>query len=209
VTIGSKSNVHFQSLLPLEVRVPRNNIEPRSPEDTINMKVSEMMSTESNEYPGPDLDSRAEFPELKPSGDKRQIQTRTLTRRKDMQRAARQTKPIDSKINKEEHILSPDLKNENTENLKHHNETKVFHYKQDGNILNFQFVSDKRVKCPTCRKEFKNILRHLQQSGCHISNQVDFSERFKQFTKDHLEEKIRDNTEKGRQNHWPSRGNIM
>ena len=45
LTIGSKSNVHFQSLLPLEVRVPRNNIEPRLPEDTINMKVSAMKST--------------------------------------------------------------------------------------------------------------------------------------------------------------------
>ena len=37
LTIGSKSNVHYQSLLPLEVRVPRNSIPPRSPEDTINM----------------------------------------------------------------------------------------------------------------------------------------------------------------------------
>jgi hypothetical protein len=104
--------------------------------------VSALMSTDSNEYSGPDLDSRAEFPELKSSGDKRQIQTRTLTRRNDMQRAARQTKPIDSKINKEEHIFSPG-------NIKEHNETKVFHYKQDNNILNFQFVSDKRVKCHT------------------------------------------------------------
>ena len=121
-----------------------------------------------------------------------------------MHSAARQTNPIDSKINKDEYILSPDLKPNNMENLKQDNEAKAFQYKQDGNILNFQFVSDKRVKCPTCRNEFKNILRHLQQSGCHISNLVDFSERFKQFTKVHLEKTIKDNNrEKEKQNHVP------
>ena len=82
LTIGSKSNVHFQSLLSIEVRVPRNPIEPRLPQDTINMKVSAMMSKESDKSPRPDLDSKAEFPELKPSGEKRQIQRRTLTKKK-------------------------------------------------------------------------------------------------------------------------------
>ena len=56
LTIGSKSNVHFQSLLSIEVRVPRNPIEPRLPQDTINMKVSAMMSKESAKSPRPDLD---------------------------------------------------------------------------------------------------------------------------------------------------------
>ena len=37
LTIGTKSNVHYQSLLPLEVRVSRNQIKPSSPEDTINL----------------------------------------------------------------------------------------------------------------------------------------------------------------------------
>jgi hypothetical protein len=75
LTIGSKSNVHYQSLLPLEVRVPRNSIPPRSPEDTINMKVSATKSSQQNEFPatssqdqnkhsGHDLDSREEFPDL-------------------------------------------------------------------------------------------------------------------------------------------------
>ena len=71
LTIGSKSNVHYQSLLPLEVRVPRNSIPPRSPEDTINMKVS-ATSSQQNEFPGPDLDSREDFPELKPSRNNHQ-----------------------------------------------------------------------------------------------------------------------------------------
>ncbi len=70
LTIGSKSNIHYQSLLPLEVRVPRNPIEPRLPQDAINMKVSAMMSKEPIEHLRPDLDSRAEFPEFKPPGNK-------------------------------------------------------------------------------------------------------------------------------------------
>ena len=125
LTIGSKSNVHFQSLLPLQVRGPRNPIEARLPQDTIYMKVSAIRSKESNEYARPNLDSRADFPELRPSG---KIQMRTLNRRKDMQRASRHTHPIDNKINKEEQVLSPDAKNKNLVNLEKHNETKVFQY---------------------------------------------------------------------------------
>ena len=53
-------------------------------------------------------------------------------------------------------------------------------------------MSDKRVKCPICRKDFKNILRHLQQSGCKISCIDDISEKFKHFTKVHLAQKNKD-----------------
>ena len=67
------------------------------------MKVSAIRSKESNEYARPNLDSRADFPELRPSG---KTQMRTLNRRKDMQRASRHTHPIDNKINKEEQIVS-------------------------------------------------------------------------------------------------------
>ena len=48
LTIGSKSNVHYQSLLPLEVRVPRKIIKPTLPKDTINMKMSVLMSSEED-----------------------------------------------------------------------------------------------------------------------------------------------------------------
>ena len=72
LTIGSKSNVHYQSLLPLENRVPRNKVKSSSPVDTIDLKVSALNSSEQNEDLRPDLDSRQEFPELKPSRDKRQ-----------------------------------------------------------------------------------------------------------------------------------------
>ena len=56
LTIGSKSNVHYQSLLPLEVRVPRNHIKPSLPVNTINLKVS--TSSDKNEDSGPDLNPK-------------------------------------------------------------------------------------------------------------------------------------------------------
>ena len=67
LTIGSKSNVHYQSLLPLEVRVQRNQINPSSPVNTIHMKAVAVRSSKQNEDPEPDLDSREEFPKLKTS----------------------------------------------------------------------------------------------------------------------------------------------
>ena len=197
LTIGSKSNVHFQSLLPLEVRVPRNKIEPRSPENTINLKMSTKISSEQNEDPGPDLNSKVEFPELKPSRPRRQVQPINIPRSNKLQKSSGQANPIEVNINKGQRKNNSDLGNENTESCKQKNENKIFKYEQDGIILNFQFISDKRVKCPICRNEFKNILRHLQKSGCQITNQVDFSERFKHFAEIHQDEnQVKDNQNK-------------
>ena len=67
LTIGTKSNVHYQSLLPIEVRVSRK-IVPSSPQNTIDLELTAAMS--SAKYGHPDLDSRDEFPDLKPSNDK-------------------------------------------------------------------------------------------------------------------------------------------
>ena len=142
LTIGSKSNVHYQSLLPLEFRVSRNQIEPRSPENTIDLKVSAKKSSEQNEDPGPDLDSRVEFPELKPSRPRRQVQQRIIISSKELQRSARKSNTID--VKKGQHNFNPDMGSENTESCKQYNEIKIFKYNQDGIILNFQFVSDKR-----------------------------------------------------------------
>ena len=53
LTIGSKLNCHYQSLLPLDIRVTENKIQPSSPEDSIKLKLI-------------DLESKKEFPELGP-----------------------------------------------------------------------------------------------------------------------------------------------
>jgi hypothetical protein len=125
LTIGSKSNVHYQSLLPLEVRASRNKIKPSSPEDTINLKVSTKTSSEQNKDSGPNVDSREEFPELKPSRTKRQVQPRTITRSNTIQRSAT---PIDMKTIKEQPNFNPDPGSENNESLKQYNENKIFKY---------------------------------------------------------------------------------
>ena len=191
LTIGSKSNVHFQSLLPLEVRVPRHSIEPRSPEDTINMKVSATTSSQQNEYPGPDLDSREDFPELKPSRSNQTAQPKTLTRRKEIEKSNRQNNATDMTKNKAPYVNNHDQKKTIYESSKQSNENKIFKYEQQSKILHFEFMSDKRVRCPTCTNELKNIIRHLQRSGCGISNTDDFSEKFKQFKKVHLAKQIK------------------
>ena len=71
-------------------------------------------------------------------------------------------------------------KNETPEGPDPEQEKKAFKYMLDGEILDFQFVSEKRVKCPKCKKEYKNILLHLQKSSCKISNLDDLGEKFKE-----------------------------
>jgi hypothetical protein len=197
LTIGSKSNVHYQSLLPLEVRVPRNQIKPSSPVNTINMRVSSTISTEPNIFPKPDLDSKEEFPELKPSRSKRQVQPNTLIRKKEMEKSARQTGMI---RDKEQLFNNHDKQRDNTKSPIQSNPNRVFKYTHQGKILNFEFMSDKRVRCPICSNEFKNMIRHLQQSGCRISNHDDLTEKFKQFSKVLLANQIKND-----QNNWKAK----
>ena len=195
LTIGSKSNVHYQSLLPLEIRVPRNPIKPSLPVNTINLKVS--ASSEKYEDPEPDLDSREEFPELKPSSHKRQVQPRNSARKKEVDKSARETNQTDMMKNKD-HKKNLEQKRGDNVIYQQGNGHNAFKYQQQGTILNFEFVGEKRIKCPTCKNEFKNIIRHLQQSSCGISNLVEFSEQFKQFSEIHFEKRIKDDLRKRR-----------
>ena len=59
---------------------------------------------------------------------------------------------------------------------------KCFTYSVNGREFNFAFKESKIVKCAFCLKEFKNILRHIQQSKCAVLNIHDFSTKFKAFT---------------------------
>ena len=95
-------------------------------------------------------------------------------------------------MNNKDHMENPNQKSNNIEIHIQGNEPKVFNYQQQGNILNFEFVTDKRIKCPICTNEFKNIMRHLQQSSCGISNMDDFAEKLKQFKNVHLAEQIKE-----------------
>ena len=82
-----------------------------------------------------------------------------------------------------------------------HPEKKPFKYLQDGQILDFQFVSEKKVKCPKCKKEYKNILLHLQKSSCRISNLNDLSEKFTEHIKVHLDKERKDDHRKWKANY--------
>ena len=85
---------------------------------------------------------------------------------------------VNSSKNTEKTEVDP---NDITEQPKEEGEITSFTYEENGKTLNFEFVSDKRVKCPKCRNDFKNILRHLQQSSCKINNIEDLSMSFKKF----------------------------
>ena len=73
LTIGSKSQVHYQSLLPLSVRVQKIRNKANLAVDTINLRISSSVNSsersKSNidkEPPddSPNIDSRVEFPDL-------------------------------------------------------------------------------------------------------------------------------------------------
>ena len=83
LTIGSKSGVYYQSLLPLEITVSKNKMSPFSPEDTIELKLAVSAIPRGNENKsGVDLDSKKEFPELMASKAKSQVQSRTSSPKK-------------------------------------------------------------------------------------------------------------------------------
>ena len=236
LTIGSKSSVHYQSLLPLEIRVIKTQIKPGLPENTINLAATKVMdhsdlntnsreglpdltptkgkrkdqpeatssrrtmqnnfrptdfnsgNEQQNDHPELDINSRDEFPDLGPSKRKRKVQSEASSSRKVMQRNARSS---DINPNNYKHPAQEVNLNKNSDKPEEQNQTRIFKYKLDGKILNFLFVSDKRVNCPTCRNDFKNILRHLQQSGCKIPNMDDLSNSFKQFTNDQNKRKAK------------------
>ena len=83
-------------------------------------------------------------------------------------------------------------KKETLEGPEQPSKKEAFKYMQDGKILNFQFVSEKRVKCPQCKKEYKNILLHLQKSTCRISDLDDLREKFKEHTKVHFQQEMKE-----------------
>ena len=93
LTIGSKSNVHYQSLLPLEIRVTRSQLKPSLPENTINLEVETLSRRKEN--PGLNMDSREEFPDLIPSRSRSQANSedKSATEMKTSTRQVNQTNP--------------------------------------------------------------------------------------------------------------------
>ena len=63
LTLGSKSQVHYQSLLPIPIKVQKNQMKARIPEDTI-IKQASSNKISNATY---DLDSKDDFPFLHPT----------------------------------------------------------------------------------------------------------------------------------------------
>ena len=193
LTIGTKSNIHYQSLLPIEERGSRNRIKPSSPEDTIKLKLSAAKTSAQSR--APNLGSKEEFPNLEQARSKPEASTSRKeipkSRKKDQQRASASGKDINS-FN---HIQKKENPEKKPFKYQEYGE-KAFKYMLDSTLLEFQFVSEKRVKCPRCNKEYKNILLHIQKSSCISSNLDDLCEKFKEHIKVNLDQKIKDGQRK-------------
>ena len=197
LTIGTKSNVHYQSLLPIEVRVTSNHIKPSLPEDTIKLEVSAAMTSAQSR--SPNLSSKEEFPDLKTTNSKRHDQPGAS--RQEIPKSKKHGQPSASASGKDIDNFNQIQKKEkeNPELPDQHSEKQSFKYMQNGKILDFQFVSEKRIKCPECKKEYKNILLHIQRSSCIISDPDDLGEKFKEHIRVHFEQEIKDDKKKWRE----------
>ena len=85
--IGSKSNVHYQSLLPLEVKVARSQLKASFPEDTIKLELITKRSYPEQNLPNLDLKSQDEFPDLCPPQKKQEVQVATPSLRREVQKS--------------------------------------------------------------------------------------------------------------------------
>ena len=89
LTIGSKSNVHYQSLLPLDVRSPRSQIKSSFPEDTINLELNTNRSYPEQNHPNLNLKSQDEFPHLSPQKIKQKAQAASPSLRREVHKYER------------------------------------------------------------------------------------------------------------------------
>ena len=113
-----------------------------------------------------------------------------LSRKKVKKSNPIQNKNVDQQLGNQK----PDVINTNEypKNTNEETEKTHFIFKNENEILDFEFESEKRVRCPSCQIAYKNILRHLQQSSCKISDIKLFSERFQEFKKKTFANKLRE-----------------
>ena len=194
LTIGSKSQVHYQSLLPLTVKIEKWRVKYEVPEDTINLKVLTSANSDSTSiskfekeksFKFPDISSKVEFPTL------------SYVENRQPPKLVKVKKPC-----KRNNICQPgkESENQNGEANEYKDDSRkeddgkvIFKYECTGETIEFEFITDNRIKCPHCKRAYKNILRHLQQSTCRVSNLDLFGKRFQEFKKIKYAEKIHKN----------------
>ena len=106
--------------------------------------------------------------------------------------------------NKENNETRDKVRVEKSENgVKNSDKNRVFEYVQGAETLYFKFLTSKRVECPSCKRDFKNVISHLRQGQCKVINLEDFSVKFLKYKQDHFEEELKD-----KQKQWKARSRI-
>ena len=158
--LGSKSNVHYQSLLPLNRQLKKKQFKVSLPQNTIKLKMFMATRAAQSYHLKLDLNSREEFPNLMPSRGKIPFLPVASSSSRGMVKSSRQTNQLNQKLNKEQYGSTystteskineqegnePNKKagtNENKDCLV----CKIFNYNMDGEIFNFEFTSNKKGK---------------------------------------------------------------
>ena len=83
-------------------------------------------------------------------------------------------KTVRANSNDKKHIqVGPE---QNKENLRNGRQSKVFNYVYESKCLEFEILPNKRILCPICSTDFKNMHQHFLKSSCKVSNIEDFGE---------------------------------
>ena len=169
VTLGTKSNSHYQSLLPIEMfHLEFQNDEPESSITTQN-KFSEMQKCKSNTV-GINNSMNESRSKSYPNQEEDQIIANEISDKD----KSKQRDSVESKVQKTLDVRGQEeakICAQNEEN----NSIKPFTYEKNGIILVFQRISnDYIMKCPRCNIETKYIIQHMYRSTkCKIPDDND------------------------------------
>ena len=169
--LGTKSNVHFQSLLPIEMVHFDFNRSEANPD----VQVTE---------------SRKIFIEIKDTNNKTKTKTtQVLSNPKNSDDYTRQTSLIEKEIQEKEIDPTSEIRdNTSRENVSEESDDISFLYESAGYILAFLKMSDDYImKCPLCQVKTKYIVRHI----VHCTDKVDQAE-FKIQFRNYKEKKIKE-----------------
>ena len=196
MTIGAKSNCHYQSLLPIETF----HLSSRQLPESLENGSGSMFNQTNSKYMN--IDStipRQKVPETQagPSSMPNYV--------KENPPEIRQGFAEDNKDVKERGKASPSCHPASPEHKKVHQEEKdPFIYEAYGELLIFKRMSDNyTMKCPKCQVETKHIVQHIMKNAT-CQNFFDAEKFKKQFTlykasKVLLDQRLRQQTENRKQ----------
>ena len=208
ITLGTKSNSHYQSLLPIEMfhlefrnshhpgdaREFFNNVLEPVIDEKVPMKIDDGIQAKK-----PDIMS---LPSQEPKQKISSINTRSSEKKEQRKKKMINETLVPETIcpdpleesqfkkpwNKELPVHQEDSREETD------NETRnyiPFVYEKNGKKLTFKRTSyDYKLVCPSCHKETKYMIQHICKGNCPSTvDMVDFKEQLKEFKKSYTREK--------------------